>query len=124
MESLIRLSQARARLELREEVTEDDAKDVVMLLQESLLDVFANEIGEIDTSKRGGLSTAKQMKALVNLMNKEASVRGNNVFHRNDIDTLCLKLKLTKPTDELIEVMRTECYLLLKGPKLYQLQSV
>lgn len=64
------------------------------------------------------------MKALVNLMNKEAEIRGSNIFHRNDIDTLSMKLKLTKQTDELIEVMRTECYLLLKGPKLYQLQSV
>lgn len=61
LESLIRLAQARARLELREEVSEDDANDVVMLLQESLLDVFANDVGEIDTSKRGGLSMAKQV---------------------------------------------------------------
>lgn len=40
LESLIRLAQARAKLELREEVDENDALDVVLLLQESSLDAF------------------------------------------------------------------------------------
>ena len=47
LESLIRLSQARARVELRQEVTEQDANDVAHLLQESLLDAFTNETGFI-----------------------------------------------------------------------------
>lgn len=34
LESLVRLSEARARLELREEVTRSDAEDVVDLLRE------------------------------------------------------------------------------------------
>ncbi len=57
-------------------------------------------------------------------MNKEASNRQSKVFHRNDIETLALKLRLTKDLDELIELMKTEGYLLIKGPKLFQLQSV
>ncbi len=57
-------------------------------------------------------------------MNKEAANRQSKVFHRNDIETLALKLRLTKDLDELIELMKTEGYLLIKGPKLFQLQSV
>ncbi len=57
-------------------------------------------------------------------MNKEASNRQSKVFHRNDIEALALKLRLTKDLDELIELMKTEGYLLIKGPKLFQLQSV
>jgi DNA helicase MCM8 len=66
LESLIRLGQARARLELREEVTEQDAHDVVQLLQESMLDVFADAVGEvIDCSRRGGQSMSKQVMTTV-----------------------------------------------------------
>jgi DNA helicase MCM8 len=128
LESMIRLCQARARMELRMEVTEKDAKDIIQLLQESLLDIFTTETGQIDIigkGKSGGImSLSKQMKALIRLMNKEAVLRGNNMFTRQEIHDLSMKLQLTKEVDELIELMRTECYLLLKGPKLYQLQTV
>jgi hypothetical protein len=70
------------------------------------------------------IDDCRQIKALVTVMSKEASLRGNKVFHRNDIDILSLKLKLTKDIEDIIEMMKTEGYLLVKGPKLYQLQSV
>jgi hypothetical protein len=59
----------------------------------------------------------------VTVLNKEANIRSSRIFHRNDIETVAMKLKLTKDLDELIEMMKTEGYLLIKGPKLYQLQS-
>lgn len=62
LESLIRLSQARARAELREWVTEDDALDVVEMMQESLLDAYTNETGEVDFAHHSGsMSLAKQV---------------------------------------------------------------
>lgn len=124
LESLIRLAQARARVDLREEVTENDATDVVALLQECLLDGITDELGRIDSSRRGGLSLAKQMKALVAVLQKEAKQRGNAIFHRSEMQELAGRLGLDKDLDSLIESMRTECYLLLKGPKQYQLQTV
>jgi DNA helicase MCM8 len=123
LESLIRLSQARARLELRDEVTEADANDVVLLLQESLLDAFTDESGAIDIGRRGGISLAKQVKALVKYLSQEAKVRGNDVFSKKDIEEAVTRLRFEKAHDvnALIDIMRTECYLLLKGPKLYQI---
>lgn len=149
LESLIRLSQARARIDLREEVrpsllkpdsptvnppihvysidanqvTAEDAQDVVQLLQESLLDVYTSENGAIDAGRKGGISLAKQVKALVKVMTRESTMRGSNMFSRQDIATLCQRLALDKEVDALIDVMRTECYLLLKGPRMYQLQT-
>jgi len=46
-------------------VTPEDAQDVVQLLQESLLDVFTTETGTIDTSRKGGISLAKQVSRTV-----------------------------------------------------------
>ncbi len=125
LESLIRLAQARARLDLREEVTVNDANDVVQLLQESLLDAFTTETGEMEfSSRKGGISTAKSIKSLIKLMTREAAIKGSNIFSKYEISEYVNKLKLDKDVDTLIESMRTECYLLLKGPKLYGLNTV
>ena len=43
------------------QVTEEDANDVVQLLQESLLDAYTDELGQIDAGRRGGISLAKQV---------------------------------------------------------------
>lgn len=51
LHSLIRLTEARAKVELREEATEDDAKDVVEIMRHSLLDVFSDEAGGLDTTR-------------------------------------------------------------------------
>jgi DNA helicase MCM8 len=119
------LAQARARLELREEVTVNDANDVVQLLQESLLDAFTTETGEMEfSSRKGGISTAKSIKSLIKLMTREAAIKGSNIFSKYEISEYVSKLKLDKDVDTLIESMRTECYLLLKGPKLYGLNTV
>ncbi len=64
-----------------------------------------------------------KVKVLVKVMTRESTLRGSNMFTRADIQALCATLALDKELDGLIDVMRTECYLLLKGPRLYQLQT-
>ena len=44
-----------------QEVSEDDAEDVVQLLHESLLDAFTTDTGEVDFGRKGGMSLAKQV---------------------------------------------------------------
>ncbi len=124
LESLIRLAQARARMSLRTKVTEQDATEVVALLQESLLDAFTNEVGEVDLSRKGGGGTVRQVKALVKHLSTEANRRNNNVFSKADIEAACSLLRLEKEPAALIESMHTECYLLIKGPNLWQLNCV
>lgn len=127
LESLIRLAQARAKLELRDEVTESDARDVADLLQEALLDANTNETGVLDTGRRGGMSMAKQVKALVQALNREADMKGSNMFAKADIQTLSARLGVGSSgivdLDGVLDVMRTEGFLLLRGPKLFQLQT-
>ena len=59
----------------------------------------------------------------VSALRSKATTLGSAVFTRSDIADVArlLKLKESNNIDSLIDVMRTECYLLLKGPKLYQL---
>ena len=46
LESLIRLTEARAKMELREEATADDARDVIEIMQQSICDAMLDELGK------------------------------------------------------------------------------
>ena len=124
LESLIRLAQARARAELRELVTEQDAQDVVDLLHESLLDAFTNESGALGGdlfSKSGRMGgTQKQVKALVNALKQEAQLRDCKLFHKTQIIEVCRRLRLEKDPEDLISLLNVEGYLLQKVNSSYE----
>ena len=64
-----------------------------------------------------------QVKALVQVLRREGQRKGGSMlFSYKDIAEVASLLKLKSEVSSIIDVMRTECYLLLKGPKLYQLQ--
>jgi hypothetical protein len=59
LESLVRLAEARARVEMRECVTKQDAADVVELMNESLFDKSMDARGfadltNVDDKRKGG----------------------------------------------------------------------
>ena len=61
LESLVRLAEARARVELRAVATVADAGDVVDLMRQTLFDEFVDEAGLLDFKRAGGKS--KQVSA-------------------------------------------------------------
>jgi hypothetical protein len=90
-----------------------------------------------------------QVKALVAALTRSAASRGSAVFSHRDIVDVYSSLRLpplgrgglgktgraaasllagpeavAMDVSTLIDVMRSECYVTLKGPKLFQLQTV
>eukprot|EP00002_Diphylleia_rotans_P024947 TRINITY_DN4927_c0_g1_i6.p1 TRINITY_DN4927_c0_g1~~TRINITY_DN4927_c0_g1_i6.p1 ORF type:complete len:712 (-),score=116.81 TRINITY_DN4927_c0_g1_i6:41-2176(-) len=65
LESLIRLAEARAKVELREIVTRDDALDVVNIMKESLIDTLSDDMGHVDFKRSTGMSKRKLMMTFV-----------------------------------------------------------
>ncbi|XP_066995008.2 DNA helicase MCM8 isoform X2 [Anabrus simplex] len=66
LESMIRLSEARAKLELRDEVLETDALDIVELMKYSLVDTLNDGCGGLDfqRSQHGsGMSSKNQLSS-------------------------------------------------------------
>ncbi|KAA0145875.1 hypothetical protein FNF29_08361 [Cafeteria roenbergensis] len=125
LESMVRLVQARAKIELRETVTRSDAMDVVQLMQRSLLDVAMDAMGTVDFSRSvgaGGMSMQRQVKAVVSALNRVARLRGTDKFSREDFDAVVadLRIQVTSVTD-LLETLNQQSYILKKGPRLYQL---
>ncbi len=127
LESLIRLAQARAKLELRELVTERDADEVVQLMKDAIFDAAMGEGGDLDFARvagGSGMSMSKQVKLFVRMLSNAAARKGSSLFTRDELrevaDTLQLKFA-TCTFGDFIEVLNQQNYILKKGNQLYQL---
>ncbi len=57
-------------------------------------------------------------------LTRESEIKKSNIFTRADITNICVKLKLTRDAETMIDVLRTENYILYKGNQTYKLQTV
>lgn len=74
LESLVRLAEARARLDLSLVVTVDHAEDVIAVVQESLLATLEDDRGVVDfTREPGGMSKSGIKKRFVAYLHRVAS---------------------------------------------------
>ncbi|KAK1320493.1 hypothetical protein QJS10_CPA03g01306 [Acorus calamus] len=124
LESLVRLAEARARLDLREEITAQDAQDVVEIMRESLYDKYVDEHGFVDFARSGGMSQQKEAKRFLNALNKQSEMQRKDCFSVSEIYSLADRINLRVPDiDSFIDNLNSVGYLLKKGPKTYQVLS-
>ncbi|KAJ4767032.1 DNA replication licensing factor MCM8 [Rhynchospora pubera] len=121
LESLVRLAEARARVDLREEVTAEDANDVIEIMKESLYDKYMDERGVVDFSRSGGMSQQKEAKRFLSELNKQSELQQKYCFSISELRSLADKINLqVADIDTLVENLNNVGYLIKKGPKTYQ----
>ncbi|WIA40343.1 hypothetical protein OEZ86_013710 [Tetradesmus obliquus] len=130
LESLVRLAEARARAELREIVTADDALDVLEIMREGMLDRaplggLPGGLPTLDFRKapgsRGGKAgeAARFMAALRAMGNQQ----GRDVFDSGELQALVKQLQLnTRDAAAFIDQLNEAGELLKKGPGQYRAQ--
>ncbi|XP_023744947.1 probable DNA helicase MCM8 [Lactuca sativa] len=124
LESLVRLAQARARVELREEITVEDALDVVEIMKESLFDKYVDEHGVVDFGRSGGMSCQKEAKRLLSALNKQSEKEQKDCFSEKEMFNLAKKIGISEENfDRLVEIINTAGFVTKKGPKTYQVVS-
>ncbi|CAA6656870.1 unnamed protein product [Spirodela intermedia] len=117
LESLVRLAQARARLDLREEITAEDAMDVVEIMKESLYDKYVDEHGVVDFARSGGMSQQKEAKRFLSALHKQSELQQKDCFSISEIYSLADRISLRVPDiDTFVENLNSVGYLLKKGP--------
>ncbi|WCJ34583.1 minichromosome maintenance 8 [Euphorbia peplus] len=122
LESLVRLAEARARIELREEITEQDALDVVEIMKESLYDKYVDEHGFVDFARSGGMSQQKEAKRFLSALNKQSELQQKDTFSISEIYSLADRIGLRVPDlDAFVDNLNSVGYLLKKGPKTFQI---
>ncbi|XP_058959590.2 DNA helicase MCM8 isoform X2 [Pocillopora verrucosa] len=127
LESLIRLTQARARLEMREKASQQDAKDVVEIMKYSLLDTFSDDFGNLDfqRSQHGsGMSSRAQSKRFVAELSRISEREYNSLFTVEQMRRIAKDLRLQiRNFDDFVFSLNNQGFLLKKGPRVYQLQT-
>ncbi|XP_033753343.1 DNA helicase MCM8-like [Pecten maximus] len=127
LESLIRLTEARARLELREEATKEDANDVIEIMKYSMVDTYSDQYGGLDfrRSQHGsGMSGRSQPKKFVAALQKIAEQTYNSIFTIPQLRQISKDIGLNIMDFEgFISSLNNQGYLLKKGAKVYQLQT-
>jgi DNA helicase MCM8 len=115
LESMIRLSIARAKAELREVVTREDAMDVIEILNYSLFGLMKktsdNHSNKRPSSKREEVQTF--IECLRNFPDREINSADLKELHQN------LELKI--PMHELLSKINHEGILLQKGNGIYKI---
>ncbi|KAF8395011.1 hypothetical protein HHK36_018950 [Tetracentron sinense] len=121
LESLVRLAEARARLDLREEITVQDALEVVEIMKESLYDKYVDEHGFVDFGRSGGMSQQKEAKRFLSALHKQSELQQKDCFSVSEIYSLADRISLRVPDiDSFVDNLNSVGYLLKKGPKTYQ----
>ncbi|KAF8069353.1 hypothetical protein N665_1141s0014 [Sinapis alba] len=124
LESLVRLAQARARVDLREEITVQDAMDVVEIMKESLYDKFVDEHGVVDFGRSGGMSRQKEARRFLSALDKQSELQQKDCYSVSEMYSLADRIGLRVPDiDTFLENLNIAGYLLKKGPKTYQVLS-
>ncbi|GLD69643.1 DNA helicase MCM8, partial [Lates japonicus] len=128
LESLIRLTEARARLDLRETATKSDAEDVVEIMKHSLADTYSDGLGNLDFERSqlgSGMSQRSAGKRLINALHSHSQRTNQKQFDLQMLRTVASSLNIKVADFEgLVSSLNEQGFLLKKGAKLYQLQTV
>ncbi|XP_026468909.1 DNA helicase MCM8-like [Ctenocephalides felis] len=133
LEALIRLTQARARVDLSPEAKIEHARDVIELTKICHSDLFCDGIGTIDVN-RGRIPSSKmsqnsKIKRFLSLIQKRSEVTMKTIFTLNELKETASNGGLVhhgfgSDFREMIDKLNEQGCLLKKGPKLYQLLVV
>lgn len=128
LESLMRLTEARAKVELREEATELDAKDVVAIMRSSMVDVYADCDGAMDFSRSmngSGTSSRGAAKKFVGALQRHAVSMQKSLFSIEEMKQVMQSsgIKVASVCD-FLSSLNTQGFIIKKNAKTYQLLTV
>ncbi|KAG0211617.1 DNA replication licensing factor mcm8 [Mortierella sp. GBA30] len=128
LESLIRMAEAKARMELREIVTRRDAMDVIEIMTFSLQDTFGptQPSGLSQSQGQSGRGKSGSMKRYVAELNRVSHATANNMFSHDQLYRIFQEMQLPGITggfQSFIDTLNHQGFLLKKGPRIYQLTT-
>lgn len=127
LESLIRLSQARAKLEMREEVTQQDALDVIEIMKESLFERLEDEYGNIDYRRNSGMSKGKEAIRFMQILQNKLQDNMQAYFTKLELRQLAQEHKINfgSSFEDFLNSLNVEGFLLkTKSQGGYQLGTI
>lgn len=109
LESLIRISEARAKIELESIASKDDAQFSIELYKRIL---------EAESKKS---NKKRNIKDYIEMLKSESSIRDEGVFSREDLKQIYETTEINKPFEEILEQLNYKGVIIKKGDKKYKL---
>ncbi len=124
LESLIRLSEAHARAEMRTVVTEDDGRDVIEVMRQSMLETLTDEHGAIDLGRSNGMSRSKDVRNFLKALDAEANRTRSARFDTSKLRRVAERIGITgERLDRVIESINYQGYMIKKKGGSWELQT-
>ncbi|KAJ2721935.1 hypothetical protein GGI07_003639 [Coemansia sp. Benny D115] len=127
LEALVRLAEARARAELREVVTKEDAENVVEIMKLSLFQTYEDEDGFMDFSRSQmgtGASNTSDLKRFVARLHKISEETYNNMFTFTMMHSIATEMGLRFTNfNDIVDKLNNQNYLIKKANRTYQLTT-
>ncbi|XP_053680004.1 DNA helicase MCM8 [Anopheles nili] len=123
LEGLIRLTQARAKIDLSSEATVSHVRDVLAILRQSMLDVFSTDEGDLQFSRLSngsGTSKSSMVRKFVRVLTSRSAVKGSTLYSMADLREAMVAGGISANCSELIDTMNVQGFLLKKGRDCYK----
>ncbi|KAH8271342.1 hypothetical protein KR018_007332 [Drosophila ironensis] len=126
LHGLIHLSQARARLDLSNEVTPQHVRDVIALLTESIAQTslknggFKSEASGSRSAGGGGGGKSAQLRNFVFMMQQRSAALGRRIFDFEELKEIGNRAGILTGISQLVEIANMGGHLLKKGPNMYE----
>ncbi|XP_049852430.1 DNA helicase MCM8-like [Schistocerca gregaria] len=136
LESLIRLSEARAKADLREQVTENDAREAIEIMRSSLSDAFDDELiargtlgheGSVDVYATGKRGRLKKSQRFVSMLQTAARSLGKIEWTTQELYAFLKENDLSVPAssfEEFVESLNYQGYLLRSKKNTWKLYGI
>lgn len=132
LEALIRLTQARARIDLSEKATDKHARQVIEIINHSMQDVrniteedilLQTQLSSIKSSSKSRLSVAKQLSQFTRYLQIKAKSNKSQTFSTSELREVA-QLASVSDFDKILHLLNDNGVLLFKGRGNYELSAV
>ncbi|KAG0046935.1 DNA replication licensing factor mcm8 [Gryganskiella cystojenkinii] len=129
LESMIRMAEAKARMEMRDTVTRRDAMDVIEIITFSLQDAFTPTNGNGPAGQREGQSgrgRSASLKRYVAELQRIAQASSNSIFTYDHLYRVFQEMQLPGINggfQGLLDSLNYQNFLLKRGPRSYSLAT-
>ncbi|XP_013118352.2 DNA replication licensing factor REC isoform X1 [Stomoxys calcitrans] len=129
---LIRLCQARARIDFSREVTKLHVNDVVSIVKQSNVDMALGDYIDINpaTTARASVgqrstnpSSQGNVRKFIQMLQMRSSALSRRIFEFDELKDMARRIGISCGVTNLIDVVNLQGILLKKGPNMYEVMS-
>lgn len=122
LEALIRMTQARARLELAPEATVEHARDVLAILRYTMIDVLSTDHGTLEMKRSingSGMSHSTKVKRYLAILQNQCK----DIFNKAELKEIAASLGFEMFFNQILDTLNVQGFLIKRGTNLYKFNT-